>query len=84
MDHHAVRDDGYPERFDRLWAKGQVQTAAGFLGQPESPLEARRIALWAARRKGSEPLPPRSPRRAEAPPVADRRAERRPRHGTQG
>jgi len=84
MDHHAVRDARYPERFDRLWATGKVQTAAGFLGQPESPLEARRLVLWAARRKASEPLPPRSPRRADTPPVADRRAERRPRRGRQG
>ena len=46
MDHHAVRDDGYRERFRRLWDTGRVVTAAGFLGLPDAALEARRRSLW--------------------------------------
>lgn len=54
MDHHALRDAGYPERFRRLWDTGQVVTAAGFVGQADVPLEARRPALWAGARKPPE------------------------------
>ncbi len=51
MDHHAVRDESYGDRFRRLWDTGRVATAAGFLGLPDAPLEARRRILWAAQRK---------------------------------
>jgi predicted metallo-beta-lactamase superfamily hydrolase len=45
MDHHAIRDAGYGERFRRLWETGRVVTAARFLGAPDEPLEARRLHL---------------------------------------
>jgi hypothetical protein len=59
MDHHAVRDEGYAERFRALWETGRVTTAAGFLGLAEQPLEARRRALWAGQRKAPAPVRPR-------------------------
>jgi predicted metallo-beta-lactamase superfamily hydrolase len=59
MDHHAVRDDGYRERFRRLWDTGRVVTAAGFLGLADAPLEARRRRLWTAQRKPPGALPKR-------------------------
>ena len=42
MDHHALRDARFAERFARLWETGRVVTAAAFLGLPEAPLESRR------------------------------------------
>jgi hypothetical protein len=57
MDHYALRDRDYEERFRRLWETGRVATAAGFLGVPESPLESRRPRLWAAERKGPVRMP---------------------------
>lgn len=51
MDHHALRDAGAADRFERLWETGRVVTAAGFLGLPEAPLESRRHRAWAALRK---------------------------------
>jgi predicted metallo-beta-lactamase superfamily hydrolase len=51
MDHYALRDPGYRERFRRLWETRRVVTAAGYLGLGDAPLEARRHALWAGRRK---------------------------------
>ena len=51
MDHHALRDARFAERFARLWETGRVVTAAAFLGLPEAPLESRRNRAWAAARK---------------------------------
>jgi predicted metallo-beta-lactamase superfamily hydrolase len=51
MDHHALRDAGYRERFRRLWESGRVVTAAAFLGRDDTALECERRALWARRRK---------------------------------
>jgi uncharacterized protein len=51
VDHHAVRGADYRQRLGRLWATGQVVTAAGFLGCAEATLEARRRELWGAQRK---------------------------------
>jgi hypothetical protein len=51
MDHHAIRDADYGERFRRLWETGRVVTAAGFLGATDTPLEARRRQLWTEKRK---------------------------------
>ena len=48
MDHHALRDARFAERFARLWETGRVVTAAAFLGLPEAPLESRRNRAWAA------------------------------------
>jgi predicted metallo-beta-lactamase superfamily hydrolase len=61
MDHHAVRDAAYPERFRRLWESGQVVTAAGYLGLADAALEAGRRALWARRRKPPVRMPMRTP-----------------------
>jgi predicted metallo-beta-lactamase superfamily hydrolase len=51
MDHHALRDARYAERFGRLWETGRVVTAAAYLGLDEAPLESRRNRAWAAVRK---------------------------------
>jgi predicted metallo-beta-lactamase superfamily hydrolase len=51
MDHHALRDGRAVERFARLWETGRVMTAAAYLGLPETALESKRAALWAAQRK---------------------------------
>ncbi len=51
MDHHALRDTRFVERFARLWETGAVVTAAGHLGLAEAPLESRRSRAWAAVRK---------------------------------
>ena len=58
MDHHALRDAAYAERFRRLWETGRVVTAAGHLGMPDDPLEARRRDLWAGGRKPPVPVRP--------------------------
>jgi hypothetical protein len=55
MDHHALRDPAWRERFARLWETGRVTTAAGFLGVPDAALEPRRAELWGRARK---PLAP--------------------------
>ena len=51
MDHHALRDPRFAERFARLWETRRVVTAAGFLGLADAPLESRRNRAWAATRK---------------------------------
>jgi predicted metallo-beta-lactamase superfamily hydrolase len=51
MDHHALRDTRFAERFRRAWDTGTVVTAAGYLGLPEAPLESRRPRAWAEARK---------------------------------
>jgi predicted metallo-beta-lactamase superfamily hydrolase len=51
MDHHALRDPHYRERFRRLWETGRVVTAAEHLGKTEALLEANRNRLWHDRRK---------------------------------
>jgi hypothetical protein len=58
LDHYALRDAAYRERFGPLWETGRVVTAAGFLGIPDTPLEATRLALWAGRRKPPMPVRP--------------------------
>ncbi len=60
MDHYAVRDLGYPERFRGLWESGRVVTAAGFLGLADTALESTRRALWARRRKPPGRMPMRA------------------------
>ena len=77
LDHHALRDAAYRERFRRLWETGQVVTAAGYLGEDDAPLEARRRELWTGRRKPPAPVRPSRARGAGAGHVAndhDRRA----------
>jgi predicted metallo-beta-lactamase superfamily hydrolase len=59
LDHHAIRDEHYGERFGRLWETGQIVTAARFIGQTDTPLEATRYLLWRARRKAPTPMPAR-------------------------
>lgn len=82
LDHHALRDAAYPERFRRLWETGRVVTAAGYLGERDAPLEARRRELWTGRRK--PPMPVRPSRARGAVPGEDRASEAtnfRPRFG---
>jgi predicted metallo-beta-lactamase superfamily hydrolase len=55
MDHHALRDVAFAERFERLWSTGRVVTAAAHLGLDAMPLEARRRALWSETRKPPAP-----------------------------
>ena len=77
LDHYALRDTAYPERFRRLWETGRVVTAAGFLGEADAPLEARRRELWTGRRKPSMPVRPSRARGAatgQAPDSAARGA----------
>jgi len=59
LDHHAVRADSYPDRFQRVWRTGQAVTAAGFLGLEDAPLESRRRSLWARTRKPAAAMPGR-------------------------
>ena len=56
LDHHALRAENYPERFERLWRTGRVVTAAGFLGLDDQALESRRRSLWSGRRKPASPM----------------------------
>ena len=82
LDHHALRDAAYPERFRRLWETGRVVTAAGYLGEHDAPLEARRRELWTGRRK--PPMPVRPSRARGVVPGEDRTSEAtnfRPRFG---
>jgi predicted metallo-beta-lactamase superfamily hydrolase len=80
MDHHALRDHAWRERFARVWETGRVTTAAGYLGLGEAALESRRAALWSGVRKsparsGRAPLPVRS-RAGASLPAAPRRLSR--------
>jgi predicted metallo-beta-lactamase superfamily hydrolase len=52
MDHHALRDAGWRERFRRAWDTGRITTAAAYLGLEEAALEPRRAELWGRARKG--------------------------------
>jgi uncharacterized protein len=58
LDHHALRDLNYRERFGRLWDTGRVGTAAEFVGNANAPLEASRRQLWAAQRKPLRAMAP--------------------------
>ena len=65
MDHHALRDVAWRERFAPLWDTGKVTTAAGFLGLADDALESRRAELWGRARKplaasGRAPAPARA------------------------
>ncbi len=61
MDHHALRDARFADRFARLWETGAIVTAAGYLGLAEAPLESRRNRAWAAARKpGAKTAEPRA------------------------
>ncbi|HSE94209.1 MAG TPA: hypothetical protein VLF19_12950 [Methylomirabilota bacterium] len=51
LDHHALRDIRWRERFTDLFATGRVTTAAGHLGLPEAALEAGRQRLWTGVRR---------------------------------
>jgi len=68
MDHHALRDARFADRFARLWDTRRVVTAAAHLGLPETPLESRRNLAWAAARKPPAPAAdPRAKMTARAP-----------------
>jgi len=49
-----------------LWESGRVVTAAGYLGEDDAPLEARRRGLWTGRRKPPTPVRPSRARGAAA------------------
>ena len=51
MDHYALRDARFVDRFRRVWDSGAVVTAARYLGLAEAPLESRRARAWAEARK---------------------------------
>jgi len=51
MDHHALRDVAWRERFAPLWDTGRVTTAAAYVGVAETALEPRRAELWGRARK---------------------------------
>lgn len=51
MDHYALRDARWRERFAPLWDTGRVLTAAGWLGVNDTALEACRAQLWHRVRK---------------------------------
>jgi len=51
MDHHALRDSRWAERFARLFETGRVVTAAGFIGHGETALETRRREMWSHARR---------------------------------
>jgi hypothetical protein len=55
MDHHALRDIRWRERFARLWETGRVTTAAAYLGVEDAALETRRAELWGRVRKPAAP-----------------------------
>src|SRR5262249_33687018 len=59
LDHHAIRQENYRDRFSRLWDTGQVVTAAQFVGEPDAPLEATRYLLWRSQRKAPAVMPAR-------------------------
>jgi len=63
MDHHAVRDAGYRERFRALWESGSVVTAAGYLGLADAALESSRLDLWAGQRRAGRAAGARSEER---------------------
>jgi uncharacterized protein len=55
MDHHALRDVRWEERFARVWETGRVTTAATYLGAENAALESRRAELWGRVRKPAAP-----------------------------
>jgi predicted metallo-beta-lactamase superfamily hydrolase len=57
MDHYALRDPHWRERFGPLLATGRVTTAAGYLGLPEATLEAQRRELWGQVRRPAVKAP---------------------------
>jgi predicted metallo-beta-lactamase superfamily hydrolase len=74
MDHHALRDVAWRERFARLWDTGRVTTAAAYLGIADAALEARRAELWGRVRKplaasGRATMPRRSEPRVPSQPI---------------
>ncbi len=81
LDHHALRDESYPDRFQRLWQTGRVVTAAGFLGIDEAPLECRRRTLWAGKRKPASSMPARLKRPERSTMIESRRGMRRAKGG---
>ena len=51
LDHYALRDARFRERFARVWETGRVTTAAEYVGLEPAALESRRNRLWATARK---------------------------------
>jgi predicted metallo-beta-lactamase superfamily hydrolase len=57
MDHHALRDVHWTDRFTRLRDTGRVITAAAHLGLADATLESRRAELWGRVRKPAARTP---------------------------
>jgi len=68
MDHHALRDPAWRERFRDLWESGHVTTAAQFLGVADTPLEIERRRLWSEQRRPAAPIRTRATRTARLKP----------------
>ena len=70
MDHHALRDLRWAERFAPLFATGRVVTAAGFIGMDDTLLEIRRRELWGQARRPAAKV-------GAAPTTVDAKTRRR-------
>jgi hypothetical protein len=80
MDHHALRDIRWRERFARLWETGRVVTAAAYLGVQDAALESQRAELWGRIRKPAAPsgratMTRRSSSKASSPPTTRKLAK---------
>lgn len=80
LDHHALRDIRWRERFARLWETGRVTTAAAYLGVGDADLESRRAQLWGRVRKpaaasGRATMSRRSSSRTASQPTSRRLAK---------
>jgi predicted metallo-beta-lactamase superfamily hydrolase len=76
LDHHALRDMRYLERFEPLWRTGRVVTAARHLGLADAALESRRNHLWtSARRPPAKAVPGGREARGIMAPVARKSAK---------
>jgi predicted metallo-beta-lactamase superfamily hydrolase len=70
MDHYALRDRHWRERFGALLETGRVTSAAGYLGVPEATLESQRGELWgqvrrpATKADGARAIMTTAPKRA--------------------
>lgn len=83
LDHHALRDVRWRERFARLWETGRVTTAAGHLGLEDTALESRRAELWGRVRKPLAPSGRATMTRRSLPQTPSHRTTRRSAKGGQ-
>src|SRR5205807_3197642 len=74
LDHHALRDAAYPERFRRLWETGRGGPAPANLAGPAGPSGGAARGRGRGGRSPRCPLHPPRPRAAGGPPPAARPA----------